>query len=115
MQDDNHSLSTKAREILEDSSCNLYLSISSFWEITIKQSLGKLKLEYTLDELSGSCSANNIFILPVQISALNILKTLPFLHRDPFDRIIISTALDMGFNLISKDTKFHNYEVNIVW
>lgn len=115
MQDDNHSLSTRAREILEDSSCNLYLSIASFWEIAIKQSLGKLKLEYTLDELSDSCSSNNIFILPIQVSALTILKKLPFLHRDPFDRIIISTAIDMDFNLISKDIKFDNYDVNIVW
>ncbi|TCD12626.1 type II toxin-antitoxin system VapC family toxin [Pedobacter frigidisoli] len=115
MQDDNNMLSNKAREILEDSSCNLYLSVASFWEISIKQSLGNLKLEYTLDELSESCSSNNILILPIQISALNKLKNLPFLHRDPFDRIIISTALDMNFSLITKDINVHRYDVKLVW
>ncbi|WP_205940772.1 type II toxin-antitoxin system VapC family toxin [Pedobacter paludis] len=115
MQDDSNMLSNKAREILEDSNCNLYVSVASFWEISIKQSLGKLKLEYTLDELSESCSANSILILPIQISALNILKDLPFLHRDPFDRIIVSTAVDMNFSLITKDINVHKYDVKLVW
>ena len=115
MQDDNQTLSTTAREILEDSRCNLYLSIASLWEISIKQSLGKLQLEYTLDELSESCLSNNILVLPIQLSALNILKNLPFIHRDPFDRIIVSTAIDMNFNLITKDLNLHKYDVNIVW
>ncbi|MDY0903716.1 type II toxin-antitoxin system VapC family toxin [Pedobacter sp. CFBP9032] len=115
MQDDNKTLSTTAREILEDSRCNLYLSIASFWEISIKQSLGKLQLEYTLDELSESCLSNNILVLPIQLSALNILKNLPFIHRDPFDRIIVSTAIDMNFNLITKDLNLHRYDANIVW
>lgn len=115
MQDDNKTLSTTAREILEDSRCNLYLSIASLWEISIKQSLGKLQLEYTLDELSESCLSNNILVLPIQLSALNILKNLPFIHRDPFDRIIVSTAIDMNFNLITKDLNLHRYDANIVW
>lgn len=115
MQDDNKTLSTTAREILEDSRCNLYLSIASLWEISIKQSLGKLQLEYTLDELSESCLLSNILVLPIQLSALNILKNLPFIHRDPFDRIIVSTAIDMNFNLITKDLNLHKYDANIVW
>lgn len=115
MQDDNKTLSTTAREILEDNRCNLYLSIASLWEISIKQSLGKLQLEYTLDELSESCLSNNILILPIQLSALNILKNLPFIHRDPFDRIIVSTAIDMNFNLITKDLNLHKYDTNTIW
>ena len=115
MQDDNKTLSTAAREILEDSRCSLYLSIASLWEISIKQSLGKLQLEYTLDELSESCLSNNILILPIQLSALNILKNLPFIHRDPFDRIIVSTAIDMNFDLITKDLNLHKYDTNTIW
>jgi PIN domain nuclease of toxin-antitoxin system len=115
MQDDNKTLSTTAREILEDSRCSLYLSIASLWEISIKQSLGKLQLEYTLDELSESCLSNNILILPIQLSALNILKNLPFIHRDPFDRIIVSTAIDMNFDLITKDLNLHKYDTNTIW
>ncbi|MBB6237114.1 PIN domain nuclease of toxin-antitoxin system [Pedobacter sp. AK013] len=47
MLDDNIALSKTARKILEDSTTQLYLSIVSLWEITIKQSLGKLQLEYS--------------------------------------------------------------------
>jgi len=115
MQDDNKTLSTTAREILEDSRCSLYLSVASLWEISIKQSLGKLQLEYTLDELSESCLSNNILILPIQLSALNILKNLPFIHLDPFDRIIVSTAIDMNFDLITKDLNLHKYDTNTIW
>lgn len=56
MQDDNIALSNRARNILEDPTLNLYLSIASLWEITIKQSIGKLQLEYSFDELIESCN-----------------------------------------------------------
>ena len=63
MQDDNTALSKTARKILEDPTTQLYLSIVSLWEITIKQSVGKLQLEYSLDELIDSCNTGNITIL----------------------------------------------------
>ena len=115
MQDDNNALSTTARNILEDSKTQLYLSIASLWEVTIKQSLGKLQLQYSLDELINSCNSSNINILPIDFGTLKILKTLPFIHRDPFDRIIIATSLELGLDLISSDEMAKKYITNVVW
>lgn len=115
MQDDNVALSKPARKILEDSTTQLYLSIASLWEITIKQSLGKLQLDYSLDELIDSCNTNNITILPIDYETLKTLKILPFVHRDPFDRIIIATSIELGLNLITADEIAKKYATQIVW
>lgn len=115
MQDDNLALSNRARKILEDPTVNLYLSIASLWEITIKQSLGKLQLEYSLDELIESCNETNITILPIDIGTLKILKSLPFLHRDPFDRIIIATSVGLDLNFISSDEIAKKYIKGVIW
>ncbi|WP_157255490.1 type II toxin-antitoxin system VapC family toxin [Pedobacter sp. Leaf216] len=115
MQDDNIALSETARKILEDSTTQIYLSIVSLWEITIKQSLGKLQLEYSLDELIDSCNSSNITILPIDYGTLKILKVLPFLHRDPFDRIIIATSMELDLNLISNDEIVKKYMTKVTW
>ena len=115
MQEDNLALSNRARKILEDPTVNLYLSIASLWEITIKQSLGKLQLEYSLDELIESCNETNITILPIDIGTLKILKSSPFLHRDPFDRIIIATSVGLDLNFISSDEIAKKYIKGVIW
>ncbi len=115
MQDNNPSLSTNTLKILTNTNNNLFISIASFWEISIKQSLGKLELSYSLDELHSACLASGIRILPIGINELNILIRLPFNHRDPFDRLIISTAMSLKYAVISKDEYFKKYEVDLIW
>lgn len=115
MQDNNSSLSTNSVKVLTDPNNNLYVSIASFWEISIKQSLGKLELSYSLDELNLACIASRVEILPIALDELNILKALPFIHRDPFDRLIISTAIRYNYGVISKDEHFHKYDVAVIW
>ncbi|WP_370632792.1 type II toxin-antitoxin system VapC family toxin [Pedobacter sp. MC2016-14] len=115
MQDDNDALSLYAKQVLNDTNNDLYVSIATFWEITIKQSIGKLQLDYTIDELIKSCVINNIFILPIQIEYLKVLKDLPLIHRDPFDRIIVATAIDMNYKLISRDSNVSKYAIDVIW
>lgn len=115
MQDDSDNLSNEIKEILSDSSNDLYISIVSVWEVVIKKSLGKLQLTYSIEELINACVLSNIIILPVQPSFLLTLEKLPFHHRDPFDRIIAATAIDLNYNLISKDPNLKKYQVNVIW
>lgn len=115
MQDNNPSPSTNSVKVLTDPNNNLCVSIVSFWEMSIKQSLGKLELFYSLDELNLACIARSIEILPIALDELNILKALPFIHRDPFDRLIIVTAKSLKYCLISKDEYFKKYEIDVVW
>jgi PIN domain nuclease of toxin-antitoxin system len=115
MQDNHPSLSDNSIKILSDANNSLYVSIVSFWEITIKQSLGKLNLSYSLHELDAACAKSGVQILPITIKDLDILKNLSLIHRDPFDRLIISVAISHNLGLISKDEHFQKYPLEVIW
>ncbi|USR90243.1 type II toxin-antitoxin system VapC family toxin [Phormidium yuhuli AB48] len=93
----------------------MHLSIVSLWEITIKTSLGKLELAIPLEQIViNFILPSGIQILPIRLSHLLILQTLPFHHRDPFDRLLISQAKSEGLTLVSGDGMFEQYEVKIL-
>ncbi len=115
MQDDSDKLPNDIKTILSNAENELYVSIASIWEIVVKKSLGKLQLGYSIEELINSCILSNVIILPIQPSFLLLLETLPFYHRDPFDRLIIATAINSNYELISKDTNLRKYPLPIIW
>lgn len=101
-------LSVKARETIEANEGN-QISIASIWEISIKASLGKLIIKGDFNSVLEDIINNNISILPISFSNTNTLFNLPFYHRDPFDRMIISQAIDENMNIISRDEIFDVY------
>jgi PIN domain nuclease of toxin-antitoxin system len=111
----NSELSKQARAFIENSEYEKYISIASFWEIAIKNSLGKLTLEVPFVELKTEAIKNSFQILPITFEDTLQLSTLPFHHRDPFDRIIISQAKENNLTLISRDDSFVQYNVNLLW
>jgi PIN domain nuclease of toxin-antitoxin system len=82
MQDDNKNLSPLVKKILSDEHSELYVSIASFWEITIKLHLGKLELGYAIDDLVNACGIGNIIIIPIEIAFLKELQLLPSIHKE---------------------------------
>ena len=109
-------LSNNAQNFIADSSNELVLSVASLWEIAIKISLGKLELLRPFEQLMREqLRENAIDILPIKLAHLSKMIDLPFHHRDPFDRLIIAQALTEGFPVISSDTIFKNYVVEVVW
>ncbi|TLV02154.1 type II toxin-antitoxin system VapC family toxin [Dyadobacter luticola] len=115
MQDDSKSLSLVARRILSNPNSKLHVSIATFWEIVIKSSIGKIELHYTIDDLHLACMTNDITVLPIEISTLSQLKSLPGIHKDPFDRIIISTAIDHDLQVITLDPEIKKYDLDCIW
>jgi len=114
--DGNPKLSQTARQAIEDTSNTLYLSIVSLWEITIKTSLGKLELAIPLEQIViNLILPSGIEILPIHLPHLLVLQTLPFHHRDPFDRLLISQAKSETLTLVSEDGMFEQYEVEKLW
>jgi PIN domain nuclease of toxin-antitoxin system len=112
----NSSLSKNAKKIIEDKSKVCFISIVSLWEIAIKVSLKKLEIAFTLEELALFLTENEISILAINISHLNVLSSIPFIHRDPFDRMIISQCLSENLVCISKDENVHMYEeITVIW
>jgi len=109
-------LSEHALAILQNSDAEVYISIASLWEMTIKSSLGKLELPAPVGEFFPSQILMNSFkLLPIEIGHLSVLQTLPFHHRDPFDRIMISQAMSESMYLISADHCFEEYPVSLIW
>jgi PIN domain nuclease of toxin-antitoxin system len=83
--------------------------------MAIKYSLGKLTLEITFAELKTEVIKNGFQILPIAFEDTLQLSMLPFHHRDPFDRIIISQAKRNNLTLVSRDSNFSLYKVNLLW
>ena len=86
-------LSPKVLAIL-DGDDDVFVSQASFWEIAIKQTTGKLNLDKDIFALEDLCKTEEIQILPLDLAYFERIKTLPLIHRDPFDRIIIASAIE---------------------
>lgn len=109
-------LSDTAQQLIDDTSNETFLSIVSLWEIAIKVRLGKLDLDRPFEQVFPErLHFNRIAILDITVDSLIKLTTLPFHHRDPFDRLIIAQGLVEGFPIISVDTKFDAYGVDREW
>ena len=109
-------LSDKARHLIESPHNTKFLSIASLWEIAIKVSLRKLVLDKPFERLfPEQLYFNRIEILDIRVNDLITLTTLPFHHRDPFDRLIIAQALVENIPIISVDTAFDAYGISREW
>ncbi len=108
-------LSITARKTIEDSSHTLHLSIASLWEIAIKISLGKLKTKQLLAKTIQQTHEQGIHVLQVSPEHTLLISTLPFHHRDPFDRMIIAQAIEEQMTIVSKDGLFDLYGVRRLW
>jgi PIN domain nuclease of toxin-antitoxin system len=109
------SLNKKMVNLLEDPANDLFISVASLWEISIKVGKGKLDLGIEFHELEAILDQLNIQILPVLFGDLNVYLTLPFHHSDPFDRLIISQSINQNLSLMSADSAFSNYPIQNVW
>lgn len=110
-----NNLSQKAKSIIEDSVSENYVSIVSLWEMSIKTSIGKLQMEMPFNDIEKHIFGNSFDILPIGIDALIILSSLPFYHKDPFERLMISQAMSNNLQIISRDKYFSEYEIPIIW
>jgi PIN domain nuclease of toxin-antitoxin system len=109
-------LSSHARQLIEDEEHELFISIASLWEMAIKVSIGKLKLGQPFDQMFPQQLENNsIEILGITVDHLKLVCQLPFHHRDPFDRLIISQAQVDQLPVISIDTVFDDYGIKREW
>lgn len=107
-------LSASARDIMEDKGNNLFISIASLWEIVIKSSLGKLELKKDIPDVINSVSQSGFYILPIKPPHLITLLGLPYHHKDPFDRLIISQAITENTPIVSSDENFDAYKVVVI-
>lgn len=102
-------LSPTAQTLIEDGQNEIFISIASLWEISIKTALGKLTINGKYETVIEDVTDNSIQILPVNFTHTVEQNRLPFHHRDPFDRIIVSQSIVENMNFISADAIFDDY------
>jgi PIN domain nuclease of toxin-antitoxin system len=114
--EDAPALSPAARRAIATPGNNCWLSLASCWEMAIKQSLGKLRLDVALDRfVPEQLAVNGFRIMPIDFGDVVDVGRLPFHHRDPFDRLLIAQARRRDLTLVSRDRTFEKYDVVRVW
>ncbi len=109
-------LSQTANSLLTEANHELFLSIASIWEMQIKISIGKLKLEASLSEvIANQREINDVQILVVELEHIWQLDNLPLHHKDPFDRMLIAQAITENIPIMSIDSVFGKYSVQTIW
>jgi len=104
-------INQKYLEYLENSANEIYVSSISIAEIAIKSSIGKLNFNFEIDEV---ISISGFESLDFTINDAIELTRLPFHHKDPFDRMIISQSISNNFYIISDDDKFKSYSCKLL-
>lgn len=108
-------LSDTARAVIEDPANELFLSTAAVWEIAIKYALGKLALPAIPGVyVPARADAFGLRDLPLRREHAFALASLPELHRDPFDRMMIAQAQVEALCLITADPSIFKYEVETI-
>jgi PIN domain nuclease of toxin-antitoxin system len=109
-------LSPRARSAIALAANECHLSLASCWEIAIKVSLGKLRIDEPMERFIPSQMTQNGFrSVPIELRHVLRVARLPFLHRDPFDRLLAAQALEESLTIVSADTVFPDYGVDRIW
>jgi PIN domain nuclease of toxin-antitoxin system len=102
-------LPTGARGLIEDEANALLFSAASLWEIAIKRGLGRPDFQVNPRRLRRGLLDNGYVELPVSSLHAVEVDTLPVLHKDPFDRILIAQATTEGITLLTVDRTLAAY------
>ncbi|MEQ1631360.1 MAG: type II toxin-antitoxin system VapC family toxin [Planctomycetota bacterium] len=105
-------LGASARRLLSDGANELLWSAASTWELAIKLQLGKLRLGQGLDEfLLRMFGSYGLTPLPVHHAHASRVATLPLIHRDPFDRLLVAQSAVEGVPLLTADPLLRQYGI----
>ena len=112
---DSDKLSDVARQVLSNGFVKKHICASSLWEISIKNRIGKLPLPEGMQSILSAIRTRGFGIIGLDYLHIESYNTLPLIHRDPFDGIIIATALVEKMSIITADENIQKYDVSWVW
>jgi len=104
-------MSQKTREIILNPENTMYISITSIWEVAIKMSIGKLDFDGGIDGFIKAIDDEGFSLLDITTAHIKTVKTLPFIHRDPFDRMLVAQAVVEGLSVITTDSDMVKYNI----
>jgi len=107
---DNSRLSEEKSQIIENPQHQKFFSMASLWEIAIKTSIGKLQIQQSIETIVP----RELIILDLKLPHLKLVQKLPFYHRDPFDRILIAQAQFENLTIMTDDSYFKHYDIDLI-
>jgi len=105
-------LATWLSQDIERDPTRFGVSDVSLWEIAIKRSTGKLRTPDDLPQIVAELGFHQVSVTRTQVWAV---RDLPFHHRDPFDRLLVAQARDLGVPLVTADDALSAYDVAVLW
>jgi len=106
-------LSPHARRLVDDG--ENVVSVGSYWEVVIKARKGLLSIADVPTWWRRATELTAARVLPIRASHVTALATLPMLHKDPFDRILIAQSIAEGLSLVTNDGPIREYPVSTMW
>jgi PIN domain nuclease of toxin-antitoxin system len=106
-------LGSKALKLIADEATELYVSAASWWELAIKRALGRVELSFP--ETSRALAERGAHMLPMTMSHAEAVATLPAIHSDPFDRMLIAQASVEGLVLLTRDRHLKSYGESVLY
>lgn len=102
-------LPERTREALADPQNEVIFSAASLWEIAIKSSLGRADFDFRVEDIHALALETGLRELPVEGAHTYLVATLPWHHRDPFDRLLVAQAMTLSARLLSTDSVLVQY------
>jgi PIN domain nuclease of toxin-antitoxin system len=109
---DDPALPAVVRAALTDRQSDVHVSTATVWEIAIKRALGRL--DFPLDEVEGILADEGFLPLPITVAHAARAGSLPAVHRDPFDRMLVAQAQVEGLTVVSVDSMIRRYAVAVL-
>ncbi|MBI5900746.1 MAG: type II toxin-antitoxin system VapC family toxin [Rhodocyclales bacterium] len=107
-------LGSVARGLITDPANDIHVSTASIWEIAIKHALGRGDMPVSGARAAELCAAAGYRELPVAWRHAVAVESLPPLHADPFDRILVAQAIIEPMRLLSRDATLAGYGVMVM-
>ena len=107
-------LGAMAHDLIADPGNEIYVSTASIWEIAIKHALGRGQMPVSGARAAELCAAAGYRELPVAWRHAVVVETLPPLHADPFDRILVAQATAAPMRLLSRDATVASYGASVM-
>jgi PIN domain nuclease of toxin-antitoxin system len=108
---DSAKIKEESRAAISDATNTVWVSAASAWEIAIKRALGKLEAPA---DLESAVRRSGFSALPITLRHAEAAGRLPRHHEDPFDRMLVAQASTEGLTIITQDTRFRRYRVNLL-
>ena len=111
----NEKMPDSARGIILNAANTIYVSIATIWEVGMKMSIGKLNFDGDIDGFVEGIENNDFTLLEIAPNHIKAVVDLPFIHRDPFDRILIVQSIVEDIPIMTIDSNMVKYDIKPIW